>query len=270
MRISFVYFFWIVSYGLSGQSVTIEQAVSVNAGGLAPHPSAVLDISDPHKGLLITPTSREEVLSMIYVPEGAAYYDDAGCLNLYRLGSWHSNCTNAFSTEDDGPGVPGSILLENAQGKKRWYPIAHIQDYKVELHSSLFQAFSDDVFALPALGTFPIASVLDPKDGFEVSGTSHHFQASESGHYYLTSTVSFSGGDGIDDTVWMRLFINGNATHVVNFINPSYFANGGTQSETLSGILLLNVGDQVDVRFENVQRPINIIERTFSGQLIDR
>lgn len=270
MRFCNAFLIWLLPFYLSGQSVIFERPVSVNLNGLAPHSSAALDISDADKGLLITPTSREEVHSMAYVPEGAAYYDVEGCLNLYRKGSWYSNCTNAFSTEGDGPSGADQILLENSQGKKRWYPIAHIQNYKLEFHSSLFQAASDDVFALPTSGEFPINVQIDPKDGFSSTANDHHFQATDSGHYYLTSTVSFNGGDGIDDTVWMRLFINGSATHVVNFINPSYFANGGTQSETLSGILLLNAGDQVDVRFENVQRPINIIERTFSGQLIDR
>ena len=126
-----------------------------------------------------------------------------------------------------------------------------------------FQAFSNSTHTIVGDTTVTFVDSVDPDNLFE----NHTFTAPVSGIYYLSTIISFEGGDGADDTYELVFLKNGIATELL-LINPRAWTRSGLEAaESNMAIMQLSAGDTVNVRVNNVNANdlIKMRSRRFIG-----
>lgn len=98
--------------GLLLISATIQvarsQGVGINGNGSAPHPSAILDVQDTTKGLLIPRLSETQRNAIANPANGLIILNTTtGCLNLWDGSNWRQSCFPCGFT----PAITGSTQL---------------------------------------------------------------------------------------------------------------------------------------------------------------
>ena len=261
----------------SSQAQNIFAApVSVNNDASAPHPSAILDLSSSGRGLTIPIVdSLSEITNMIPVEDlekGMLFYaKDTKSIYAYNGNNW---MVNGFH---DGINLPSAsdtadqylLYVDDSNGARRESVNDLSEDGGIIHRSDMFMATSAESRQLPFANNSSYAVPFQNEHfdtGSSFSGTG--FRARNEGYYFFSSDISFTGGTGVDDTLFLQFDINGQPSLIRTLIDPLFFTRSGRErSSSISGILYLERNDNVTVAIYDIDRTgdVSINRRTFSG-----
>lgn len=242
--------------------VIMEHPISINASGLPPHPYAILDISATDQGIILDQIGKNFRNNLARYE--MYYTDEFNCLQI-QDGSTFSNCGYYIITGDPIPTGHDRVLVSNIEGKSSWISatdlLTDIEAAKDTFHNAQFTSISD----LEDFQSINSNTTISFFDGLSNS----RYTASRTGYYFLSTDITFQGGDGSDDTMHLKIRKNGVDTNLFTYIDPQYFTNPGIpQSSSLSGILFLNKGEYAEVYLSNVGSTIEATSRNFNGFII--
>ncbi|MGB0367794.1 MAG: kelch repeat-containing protein [Flavobacteriales bacterium] len=137
-----------------------------------------------------------------------------------------------------------------------------------------FSSFSDtETSAISTFGTTTNLSFSQVTDhGSVFNDVVDAFVVPRNGLYFMTTTVSFSEGDGADDTMWIGFDVNGSGSPAQEIVlNPRALSSTGVEiSISHSEVKYLSAGDRVTVYLRSISSttPVTIKNRSFSGYYI--
>lgn len=275
---SFVLFF----SPLYGQDyINISQPISINLDGRPPHHSAVLDLSGSGSGIVFPVIHSDSLLQNfdpLIIPKGMMWYaSDKKCLYIKKdiANGWVTNCFHqGFSgaiiphVESEETDYIHSVSSDNSS---QLLTQDEIRAERSPMHKSLFSVSDSDSYTLPSANNSTTQIPYSNLDIVRFSAfKNNQFEAGRSGYHYFSANITFSNGDGKDDSISLEFNKNGDRTDLRILIDPRFYTDSGKeQTSSLSGILHLSAGDKVDVRVHDVDGiSVKASRRTFSGFLL--
>ena len=266
---------------LSGQQwINFSDAVSVNLDRRDPHPSAILDVSGSGRGMRIPTLNYIEFEDMDWteVPPGMMWFvSDLNCLYIKndRDTGWATNCLAKGTYRNLVPSVENdssvNVQIFDAQRNVTLRAPSQLIDAVEDIHEVSFSVSDDAKYLIPLANNtntkIPFNHIDINRNGVFSGST---FQAPYHGYYYFSTDISFTDGDGSDDTIFLEFYKNDERTNLSVLIDPNYFTGiGRERTSSLSGILQLAPGDRVDVRVYDVDvSRVSVFRRVFSGFLL--
>ncbi len=131
------------------------------------------------------------------------------------------------------------------------------------------QAYSDDEVTIPGDGNVSFSEVYDTSNSYD--GT--YFTAPVSGFYFVTTNLTFYGGDGNDDSYQVSFRINDSNNVNTLWTDPRQVSTSEIEYNlTNTAIIRLNAGDRVSVYISHVDTP-NIVSykyRSFTVYFVSK
>ena len=133
-----------------------------------------------------------------------------------------------------------------------------------------FSAYSTNSVANYSNGSLVFIEVEDINNNY--NGT--EYTAPVDGLYYFSTNVNFVGGDGDDDTQFLR-FLKNNVTAINNLIiNPEYYTLAGVEMPYSNSCLVrLTAGETIEVHISDVNGATPVADysyRSFMGYFVSK
>ncbi len=131
-----------------------------------------------------------------------------------------------------------------------------------------FSAYSSNVVSNYSNGSISFSEVEDNHNDY--NGTT--YTAPVDGLYFFSTHITFDGGDGNDDTQYLRFLKNGTTSINTLFMDPLFFSRTGYEYPlSNSCIVHLNAGETIEVNISDVQiTTTDYSTRSFMGYFISK